>query len=636
MTEKKLNKNKNFFSIFSMISILILLLTIPSVSADDEKIGIVVIAHGSPSEAWCNPIRDAVAETELPYQVELGFLELVPNETINNAVDKLDDAGVTKIIAVPLFISSYSGHILEIEYVLGLRDTLPLANEIAIVDGVMMKRSIIQSNNSYVVSYKNPNTAGIMKTQSEEEEEEELIPVDTNARIILTSAMDDHWLIADIVADRTEDLVVDPSNETLVLVAHGTQEEENIDGWVNCTSSLANQAKLKLKQWNDPLIALDGTGISFIHHNDTLHPQYNLTTTVENANGPIVVPLMVSEGYFTGRKIPGLLENLTYAYDKKALTPHPNVAKWIEMRASQEFTDLTVGIYDNSELLDISIYDVEKAHGDICLCVAIAFKATQTAFSEWDGTPVRGDIEIITGHPSDGHTETFEYILNSIDDVTVDLPMGTDIVNLSLDNYNYQFIDKSSGDKVVVSVKENIFPEGFFDLRIKCKQKTATPDEKSAFKLMKNELKDTCLYQPADEVFDVESNGGSNITPPDSGSETELTVEIIPAISMTVPTTSVDFGKVGAGMTSGNQIITVINTGAGSANFSAILQEDDGGFYSKSLKLNGQDISDFCVIVPADVSDFVYEYNVVANLVVPDGSGGIYGGTIFFIAENES
>jgi hypothetical protein len=63
MTEKKINKTKNFFSIFSMLSILILLLTISSVSADDEKIGIVVIAHGSPSEAWCDPIREAVAET---------------------------------------------------------------------------------------------------------------------------------------------------------------------------------------------------------------------------------------------------------------------------------------------------------------------------------------------------------------------------------------------------------------------------------------------------------------------------------------------------------------------------------------------------------------------------------------------
>nr|CBH38888.1 hypothetical protein BSM_23650 [uncultured archaeon] len=47
------------------------------------------------------------------------------NETINIAVDKHDEAGVTKIIAVPLFISSHSGHIGEIEYVLGLREELP-------------------------------------------------------------------------------------------------------------------------------------------------------------------------------------------------------------------------------------------------------------------------------------------------------------------------------------------------------------------------------------------------------------------------------------------------------------------------------------------------------------------------------
>jgi len=163
MTEKKINKNKIFFSIFSMISILILLLIMPAASADDEKIGIVVIAHGSPSEAWCNPVREAVAETELPYQVELGFLEFVPNETINIAVDRLDDAGVTKIIAVPLFISSYSSHIQEIEYVLGLRDTLPLANEITMLEGVTMKRLITQRNNHYTVSYTALDTSEIVK-----------------------------------------------------------------------------------------------------------------------------------------------------------------------------------------------------------------------------------------------------------------------------------------------------------------------------------------------------------------------------------------------------------------------------------------------------------------------------------------
>jgi hypothetical protein len=88
------------------------------------RIGILVVAHGSPSDSWCAPVRSVVANVSSPYLVELGFLEFVPNETINIAVDKLDEAGVTKIIAVPLFISSHSGHIGEIEYVLGLREDL--------------------------------------------------------------------------------------------------------------------------------------------------------------------------------------------------------------------------------------------------------------------------------------------------------------------------------------------------------------------------------------------------------------------------------------------------------------------------------------------------------------------------------
>jgi len=71
-------------------------------------------------KAGAPPVRDVVAEVYLPYPVELGFLEFVPNETINDSVKRLDNAGVTKIISVPLFVSSHSSHIQEIEYVLGL------------------------------------------------------------------------------------------------------------------------------------------------------------------------------------------------------------------------------------------------------------------------------------------------------------------------------------------------------------------------------------------------------------------------------------------------------------------------------------------------------------------------------------
>ncbi|MGP8320401.1 MAG: sirohydrochlorin chelatase [Methanosarcinaceae archaeon] len=785
MNITKLNKRFNALAVQMMLFIMIISLVAPAIAAEDqEKYGVLVIAHGSPSESWCAPIRDAVAEVDLPYPVELGFLEFVPNETINDAVEKLDAAGVTNIIAIPLFISSHSSHIQEIEYVLGLIETLPLSSEHVMVNGVEMERTIVLKDDQYVISRVSieNGTDGAMRIMGHPGEEEELVPVETYADILLTSAMDDHWLVADILADRTAGLSMGSAGiagETLVVVAHGTDEEDNFAGWVNNTLSLTNQARLKLKYWSDPAIGLAGTEIAFMHHNETLHPEFNLRPVVENANGPVVIPLMVSEGYFTGTKIPGLLENLTYTYDGSALTPHPNVAEWIKISAAKESNDLVLQVYDEGELLDITLDDLDEAHGHICPCVATAFKASLIAFEAWNGIPERGNLEIISAHPSDGHTETFEYILNSNEDVTVNLPQGTDILNLTEENYRYCFIDKSSGDMVVVSVKENFFPNGFFELRKKCKTKVATPDEKSAFKLMKGEIMEKILYLPADDVFEVEHTGNGMISPdelfesfsgkwtfegsmvigndttPISGTRTftltgptsadfvveftmgsvetietgsawwdrekkqlvikegdeigysNLTVngyesrtvlkdgipelniseavvfeesltifndttqsiewnavnmngetvmlgnlkmsfkpvvletttvlvaEVIPAISMTIPTTGVDFGKVGAGMISGNKDITVVNTGAGSAKVTVIILDDSNEFYNESLRLNGQEIGAFSSVVPADTSDFWYEYKVVANLEVPDWAGGKYDGTILFVAESE-
>ncbi|MGP8322271.1 MAG: sirohydrochlorin chelatase [Methanosarcinaceae archaeon] len=787
MKETKQKKKRNVLAINMMLFIMIISLITPAIAAgNQEKYGVLVIAHGSPSESWCAPIRDAVADVDLPYTVELGFLELVPNETINDAVRKLDDDGVTKIIAIPLFISSHSSHIQEIEYVLGLRETLPLTSENVTVDGVEMERAIVLKDEHYAisrVSIKAGTDGGIRAIGHPDEVEEELVPVETDTEILLTSAMDDHWLIADILADRMAGLSTGSAgiaSETLVVVAHGTDEENNFDGWVNNTLSLTNQARLKLAYWNDPAIGLAGTEIAFIHHNATLNPEFTLRPIVESAEYPVLVPLMVSEGYFTGKKIPGLLENLTYTYDGSALTPHPNVAEWIKLSAAKESTDLALHIYDEGELLDITLDDLDEAHGHICPCVATAFKASLTAFEAWDGIPERGNLEIVSAHPSDGHTETFEYILNSGEDVTVNLPEGTDILNLTEENYCYCFIEKSSGDMVVVSVKENFFPDGFFELRKKCKTKVATPDEKSAFKLIKGEIMEKILYLPVDDVFEVEYTGSAMISPdelfeslsgewayegsmtidndtiPISGTRiftltgttsadfvvkftmggveeietgtawwdserkqlafkegdeigysnltvngyvsrtvledgilefnisesvvyresltifddttqdmewdvvnmngeilmlgslnmslkpvdldttTTLVAEVIPAISMTVPTTGVDFGKVGAGMISGNQDIIVVNTGAGSAKVSVMVLDDSKGFYNESLRLNGLEIIGFSGVVPADTSDFWYEYKIVANLEVPDWAGGKYDGTILFVAESKT
>ncbi len=66
-----------------------------------------------------------------------------------------------------------------------------------------------------------------------------------------------------------------------------------------------------------------------------------------------------------------------------------------------------------------------------------------------------------------------------------------------------------------------------------------------------------------------------------------------------------------------------------------MMLDDNSGFYNESLWLNSLDIGGFSSVVPSDTSDFRYEYDIVANLVVPDWAGGKYDGTILFVAESE-
>ena len=487
MEDTRFKAIRRTLSTIVLITILISFIT-PVVAGDyenDGKIGVLVLAHGSSSESWCNPVRNAVAEVDLPYPVELGFLEFVPNETINLAVERLDDAGVTKIIAVPLFVSSSSNHISEIEYVLGLGDAIP--------------------------------------------GEEDLVQVNTTANITLTKAMDDHWIISSILADHAADLSEDPCNETVVTISHGVSDNDTIFvGWNESGASLAEQTLLRLRYLH--YLDIGGSCHSLARLNETLHPELAARAVVEDISAtsmPVVLPLFLSPGYNTNTKIPELLENLIYVYDsEKTLAAHPDLAEWIDISVYEAVSDLSFSVYDgeNVEIVDLTIEEAAAGHdgGKLCLGVAVAFRASQFALSEVWSDVDQSDLEITSAHPSDGHKAIFLYVLNnSTGDYTVEMPEGTDPKNVSLENYAYTFTRKSTGYSVTVCVKDDVFPDELFDLRKKCKAGTATPDEKNAVELIKRELKDKFMYLPMDELFDAEVEPNTGVLLIAHGSSSE-------------------------------------------------------------------------------------------------------------------
>jgi hypothetical protein len=163
----------------------------------------------------------------------------------------------------------------------------------------------------------------------------------------------------------------------------------------------------------------------------------------------------------------------------------------------------------------------------ICPCSSCAFRAASLGISRvWgDEIPERSDIKIISARPSPGAIQCLQYITGTgpkVPNVTnkgelhLILPDGTQVIDLSppslnknmkkamtIENWNFIIIRKSTGEQFEVQAVEDIFPEGFGELRAKVKvEGTATPAETAEFRAMWEEVRDAFLTQPDWELFE--------------------------------------------------------------------------------------------------------------------------------------
>ncbi|MCL6558152.1 MAG: S-layer homology domain-containing protein, partial [Firmicutes bacterium] len=445
--------------LFAMLSV------VPIGGAAEENIGVLVIAHGSDEVSWNETVQQAVAEVDLPYPLELGFLEYTEPD-IHNAVVALEAQGVDKIIAVPLFVSSYSNHIEEIKYVLGLRPDLPEAEEPA---------------------------GGHPGGGGDGAEEEELTPVDTGAEIVLTPALDDHVMVAGILADRLETISRNPGREIAVLVGHGSDTEEGQHKWREAFESLAGSLK--------DLLNLKDAGYGF-----ALMGEPSVRDSVYEAvyrGDVLVVPVMLSEGYFTDTVIPQmLLAGLDYRYPdagSRALMPHSNIARFIELRVNDVVLP-PLEIKKQGDLYRVNYTDVAlEEDGKICVCGSFAFRAMQAAIAElWPGEIPEQDRIFVQGPYSDGVEAALERIAG-------DQHFNLENREQDTDFYNFRVTDKLGRKTVNITVKPEVYPENFFELKKKIKAGTATAEEKQEFQAKRAQLVEKLRWDSLDRLFTLET-----------------------------------------------------------------------------------------------------------------------------------
>ncbi len=256
-----------------------------------DGLGILVIAHGG-TPAWNAPVKAVAEQLRSRVPAEAAFLMGTKDRTPQEAYERLVAAGARRIVVVPLLVSSHSAHAEQVKFIAGARPDYPHAEHMQLAQ------------------LRGP------------------VPV-----VGAAGAMDDHPLIAAILADRARALSRNPGDESLVIVAHGPNEDAEAARWIDATRSLGSHVRSAVP-FRDIDVRLLRDDAPKPVKEKALADLRAAVADRAKIGRVIVVPLLVSTGR-VGDQIPGVLEGLAFAWDGRPLLPDSRVGEWILAQAQR-------------------------------------------------------------------------------------------------------------------------------------------------------------------------------------------------------------------------------------------------------------------------------------------------------------
>ncbi|WP_341281107.1 CbiX/SirB N-terminal domain-containing protein [Paenibacillus sp. FSL H8-0537] len=246
-----------------------------------KKPGILVISHGSRDAQWVRLVDEAVKRaTETMQRAEVpvysSFLEIVEGRLIQDGIDELEAQGVTELYVLPLFISSGSTHIDEIGQAFGFAPISDFEGDL-----------------------------GIFRV---------------NAHVHMGMPINDDPEIAELLLENLKPLSADPSREALLLIGHGSKEPVFHERWQQGLDALAGRIReLGGFARAETAMLLPDQAAERLKGMQVERPE----------EAVIVVPLFLSNGYFTNEVIPERLSGLDYRYNGRPMLPDPAIERWL-------------------------------------------------------------------------------------------------------------------------------------------------------------------------------------------------------------------------------------------------------------------------------------------------------------------
>jgi sirohydrochlorin cobaltochelatase len=288
--------------------IVLVAFAIGSPRTSHAETGILLLAHGGSAD-WNARVNDLVAQvnTRKPTDVAFG---MATRATIQAAIDRLVARGVTDIVAVPLFISSWSSIVTSTEYLLGVRAEAPIAL------AAFAKMNHAQPGSTGASAHDGHGAT------------DGTTPVKSPVPIRMTPALNDHPIVADILATRARAISRMPAEEALLIVAHGPNEDEDNRRWLADMTSLANRVRSAESFSSIDYLTLRDDAPKPVRDQATAELRDVVAKRTQDGRRVLIVPLLVSFGGID-RGLRERLQGLTYTMADAGLVPDDRLVTWV-------------------------------------------------------------------------------------------------------------------------------------------------------------------------------------------------------------------------------------------------------------------------------------------------------------------
>ena len=275
--------------------------------------GILLLAHGG-SPAWNTNVSAIATEANrtLPTEVAFGMAD---RSAIAGAIDRLKARGVNEIVAVPLFVSSYSSVLTSTEYLLGLRADKPAAVEI--FARMRHGAGAAGDHTAHTTSDAPPAPT---------------TPIAIGAPIRMTSALDAHPIVRDIVVDRAQSMSRQPAGESVFLVAHGPNDEDDNAKWLQSLGELSQSIAQTVRFAHVEGLTVRDDAPAPIKQAATNALRGKVTAESARGRRVLIVPVVLSYGGIEAG-IRARLAGLPYDMADKALLPDARLVDWVLAQA---------------------------------------------------------------------------------------------------------------------------------------------------------------------------------------------------------------------------------------------------------------------------------------------------------------